>query len=378
MRHQKSGYMLVFTFVIIALAMTIVTVAITRGLMFTSFTQTMVNRMKARQLALSGIALAMSELQKVEGKKEKNAPSPQQKEGQPEEEEGAEDAKGLLQKLFPMMGRWQSVKLNEKQDGVTGTIQFCLVNENGKVNLNLLYDFEKKKFIDDADKAENKEQSKEDAAQSSKTPSATNASQIRAFLDALCTEIQAKMGGELSVQTIEQWLQKRSYPINDVTELMEIPGFKIFKHAVFYEPPADDKKEWPIFLTDIFTVATTEKNVDPWLLSDSLCAMWGLNRITAVGKQLSDDTLKQWKATMSWATDWDKFLKPLYGRDYASLPKPITPFLKAKFEPTAFSVLSYGTVGRVTVRLVALLERNLVADKKASRVRITIKELYSI
>ena len=74
LEHKKPGYILAFTLALMALFMFIATYVSNKGLIFSSFSKTMVDREKARQLAYGGIQLAISQLASVEKKSEKENP----------------------------------------------------------------------------------------------------------------------------------------------------------------------------------------------------------------------------------------------------------------------------------------------------------------
>ena len=65
-------------------------------------------------------------------------------------------------------------------------------------------------------------------------------------------------------------------------------------------------------------------------------------------------------------------LKPMYGKDFKNLSKNIQPFLADKFAPKIFSVISYGTVGLITQRLIVILE----VSSQDSENHYAIKKLY--
>ena len=68
--RNASGFILVYTLLSIAIALGIISLALNRSTIFSGMNQVLIMQTKARQLALGGIALAMSELT-VEEKKEK-------------------------------------------------------------------------------------------------------------------------------------------------------------------------------------------------------------------------------------------------------------------------------------------------------------------
>ncbi|MGA9531041.1 MAG: hypothetical protein WBQ73_04095, partial [Candidatus Babeliales bacterium] len=74
---------------------------------------------------------------------------------------------------------------------------------------------------------------------------------------------------------------------------------------------------------------------------------------------------------------WNTQLYPLYKKKNTELNPMVLSFFAQKFAPTIFSVLSYGTVGKVTVRLLCILERVTKEQNEAPMEHsILIKKLY--
>jgi hypothetical protein len=88
------------------------------------------------------------------------------------------------------------------------------------------------------------------------------------------------------------------------------------------------------------------------------------------------DAIKNFKGSYSWPTDWNNTFSKLYKKDFNSLPKGITRLLGTQFGPETFSVLSYGTVGQITHRIYAILERDTTNREAKEPTKITIKKLY--
>ena len=129
---------------------------------------------------------------------------------------------------------------------------------------------------------------------------------------------------------------------------------------------------------DLFTVWTTSTQVNPWLLSDSVAAVFDLKRAEADELKTRKKGVAQWlkpfKLKAQWKTDWNTQLKPLYGKEFNSIPKSLQPFLNESFEATVFSILSYATVGQVTQRLLTIVERTPAKGQDPEDV--TIKKVY--
>lgn len=348
MYRKKSGYILTLSLILIFLSMFLVTYLANRGSVFVPYAMIAIERKQAYVLAQSGIELAMSQIvsPKVTKKQEQTE---EQKKKKPTEQELAQD---MLTVLLPSLNRWQEVTFTKKTEGIDATIKFCIMCENGKFDLNALYDFEKHQFVNPGKDADTKK-----------------------MFNELFQQVKKIMGGKELFGAFETTLKGKNYRLNDATELLT-RSFEPFKDAVFYEPPGPDApKKPPIYLTDLFTVWTGKRSINPWLLSDSVAAVMGCKRAQAdiaERKKGVAQWLKPFKLKAQWQTDWNKLLKPLYGIEFNRIPKSLQPFLSGTFEAQVFSILSYATVGRVTQRLLAIVERPAIGDSSD----MTIKKVY--
>jgi len=378
MKTTQRGYIMIYTLLMVGLALGVVAFVMNRVVIFDGLTRLMLQRAQARQLALGGITLAMSELT-ISEQMEKKSSSAKGLPGQEKEAPPEDPDKKLLVKILPLLNKWQTIPLQQERDGIKGTIHLYIASENGKFNLNDLYDFEKKRFAGEPEK-----KSAPTGPEQPKTQSATvekalavkeQSSDGRKLLQAVLNALTAQMGTSLSISDLEGFYTKRKKPLDDVTQIMEIPGFAAFKKAIFVQPPSPDKKD-QIYLTDLFTVSRPSAQIDPWLFSDSVRGVLGLSRVKQSNKKgFTPEQLKQVKLDVNWATEWNTLLQPVYEKDYASLPKTLTPFFRSKCEMTTFSVIAYGTVGKVTVRYYAIIER---IKKEQNKVVLMIKQLYQV
>ncbi len=349
MYRKRSGYILTLSLILIFLSVFLVTYLASRGSVFVPYAMIAVERKQAYMLAKSGIDLAMSQIASPKvSKKQEQAEGQQNK--KPTELERAKD---MLTAVLPALNRWQEVNLSEKVEGIDATIKFCIMCENGKFDLNALYDFEKHQFINPGKDADTKK-----------------------MFNELFDKIKKIMGGKELFGAFEAQLKEKKYRFNDATELLT-KAFEPFKDAVFYEPPTTDSpKKRPIYVTDLFTVWTGKRSINPWLLSDAVEGVLGFKRAqandVAERKKGVAQWLKPFKLKSQWQTDWNKLLKPLYGKEFNSIPKSLQPFLSGTFEADVFSILSYATVGRVTQRLLAIVER----PKKGDSSEMIIKKVY--
>lgn len=317
----------------------------------------MIEREKAKTLAKGGIELAISMLtipKPEEKKSNEKTQTAQQKDAEEKKDPNIE----LLKKSMPALNRWQSFTLKEEIDGLDGEIRLCITCEDGKIDINQWYDFGKKKFIGEG---------------------ATSLDGKKIF-KALFNSMKKTAGGKDLFELFEKFLKQRQYKLNDVTELLSIKEFReAFKEALFYEPPAlkgTKKEQRPVYLMDILTLWSGTKTLNPWLLSDSICAIVGLKRAETGDVPAREKEIEQLlKGMKSIEGDikitWEKVLQKLYGKELKAVPTDFTSLLAQNFEAKTFGILSYGIVGNITQKVFAIIERN-----KNAQVPYTIKKLY--
>lgn len=359
-KSAQSGFILVMALMIISLVVLITGIMTNVGDSYVPYMVAMAQRNKARILALGGIACAQSQLgMAVESEKSKDEKQPQ-KAPTPDQE-----AIGLLKNILPILNKWQTVPLTLEKEGIDGTIQFRITCEDGKLNLNELFDFKAKKFKDDkkGDKS------------------------IKALLVTLLTPVEKRMKTPDLLQTIETLLAKRGYPLNDVTELLTNAGFAGFKHTQFpsVEPYTKKSAESipPFVLSDLFTTHTNQMNIEPWLLSDSLRKLCNIPEQETKQHKKDEqekiaELLKKFKVTADWNKDWDERLKPFYGVTLKQLPQNIIQIFTKSFEPRIFSVMVSATVGDSTQHLYAILERIKKSQDTKTLYDIYIRTFYWI
>jgi hypothetical protein len=365
LRSTRGGYIMIFTLLVIAISMVIVAYIGQRGSIHGPFMRTAIDREKAKILALSGVQVAIAQLSQKTDQKEKKAEPQQKEEAGKSSATQSNDAKNLLQTLLLVINRWQDFDLVESVDGVDGRISLCLMCEEGKINLNRVYNFKKEMFRGDKEKGW-------------KT--------IMPELFKSIEKITKDSDGSLFT-AFEKMCKERRSKFNDATEMITKKEFNYFKQLLFYEPlivvsaEKKDKKPQTIYLTDIFTVWSSSGKIEPWLFSHSLQTIFGFDSAAQEGdakkrKEMVDGWLKNFKQKANWQQDWKTMLQPMYGKELRTLPKNIDSMLSATCDPHFFSVRVHGKVGEVTQRLYAILERTKRSGSADSVYDIAVKKLY--
>jgi hypothetical protein len=358
--ETRHGFILITTLLVISLAVVMISVLINRSTVFFPLTQTVIEREKAQELAYGGLQLALSQLAYADVVQEKKEPSPDQKDSKDSKPDTQQQAavaqtQQFLKTLVPVLNSWQTIKLNAEHDGIDGEIKICLMSEDGKININELYDFKKHTFV-----GSSKEQE-----------------ELKKALASIFSAMKKASGSQDLLEALEAFLKKRDDKIRDVTELLTIKPFATFKNNIFYSPdaPQSSKGEKTVYLTDIFTLWTHKKTIDPWLFSYSIRT---LLELPAPDKAAASEAIKGFKGSYSWPASWNTIFSKVYKKDFNSLPKGITPLLNTTFGPETFSVLSYGTVGQITHRIFAILERDTTDRESKDPATVQIKKLYWI
>lgn len=343
---SRSGYIMIFTLLVVGAAMMIVTYVGHRGSFYLPFSHMIAAREKAKMLALGGVQVAIAQLALVEKPKEQK-----KEEGAPSTSSESE----FLARILPTLNRWQQFDLKESVDGVDGQIKVCLMCEEGKINLNQIIDFNKGAFL------------------------GTDQQGWKAIMQELCKSIEKLTKSSDLFPALEKIIKDSKFPFNDATELITHKEFSQFKDTLFYQPPAQKKQE-TLYLTDIFTVWSSSDKLEPWLFSDSINGLLGLPRVEVDDikqrKEQSAAWVKNFKEQTNWQQDWKTILMPVYGKELRTLPKHIDSMLSAKFAPCYFSVLVHGKVGDVTQCVYAILERNKRLQGDTLAYDVAIKKLY--
>lgn len=369
---KNPGFILVLTLLILSLATIIVTKLFVQARTYTAFSMITTKREQARHLAQSGVALALAQLTlhdtKLKPKDEK-----QDKEKPNEKQAVEKQARQLLKTLLLVQNKWQTFVLTHDQDGIDAIIHICITCEDGKINLNKIWNFKTHAFSNTLLKTQDPKK-----------------------LFGMLGETAAPFTNNKNMfEGVVDVLKKQPQPLFDITQLLTSTKLWDFKDHVFFEPPFEQPKEASksssefmpmvqdkvkdaIALTDLFTVWTDESTMYPLLLSTSMRLIFKLPAHAPNTKEFAQevDTLVE-KIPLdgvNWMQDWNTYAKPVLQKEFAVLPKEILPFLGSKFEPRIFSVLCYAEVGTVKQKLLAILERSRVEKGEEFKV----KKLYWI
>jgi hypothetical protein len=371
MKHQQPGYILFLTFSMLALCTAVVSAFMLQGLTHKKLTQVLLHQEQMQQFTTSTTALAQSFLAlPAEDKKEEKSQGKQESldaSGKPSQAQGLE-AK-ILEKILPVVNKTQTFMMKEMEKDFPVVINLTFFCESGKININGLYDLVNKKFYDEGVEGKDK----------------------KVFATWLFDRIAALTQKPSLLQPFIEHLKQRKTPFNDVMQLLAIKEFAgCFQDAVFYDQQTmqqkGDKKRAKLFLMDLFTVASESDTIQPWLLSESVCALLDIHQQSAQQEKLDKKEEKKFdistfKQQADWKKDWDICVKPIYEIAYDKIPSQVYSMFAPQFSVTTFSIMASVThqvdddqQGQA-VRIYAILKQKKLPD---SSITYDVIKIYQV
>lgn len=318
---MRKGYILVVTMLVIAASMIVVTTIVNRAAAYKKLSRYCYAREKAKVLAVSGAQIALAQLGAISAEKE------EQKQ---------------MAALLLLIDRKQTFTLQEDVDGIDGEIGITISSEQGKININSLYDFKEHTFVGE------KKQGQAPTQQ-------TAVIDGRKVLQFVCDKLQPKLKEKEVFGKLERFLKERKKPLIDPTELIEVIQFK---------KGSDSAQE----LRELFTIFAPDGLIQPLLIAPAVGKLLSLKSWAetedARKKQLVD-VEKKLKPSIEWSQEWNGLLGNLYGKEYGALPAEIRPLLQSKFESSWISVVSYGMYNAIIQKVCVVLEKEVSQQKDA-------------
>jgi hypothetical protein len=384
MTPRKPGYIVLLAVMIIAAMSAVVTSIINRVLVYNRLQQVLVDREQARLLALSGIQIAIAQLSA------EDTPEATDKSKKEPEKKVVNKMGDELKKVLPILNRWQEFALTQEQGGVAGSCEIYLTAEQGKINLNALYDFKKKQFVKTAlhpstplrmsegERSTGQQPGKNQQDARKAQPEAAKQSPVDGQKIVQAAGDLFPIKGQVFAEVVGDILKQRGKPLADVTELLQDKKMQKLRDMIFVSREGKDKKSKPALL-DLFTVETSSDNkngLQPAVLSRSVGLMLQLKDLSSVDKKVIDKLIEQLKpltGAVQWQQQWDKILSPVYGKQYNALNNDIRQLFATEFETLSFSVVSYGKFKNTLVKVYAVIKKRVQEPHE-----YCIKKLYWI
>ena len=327
MHHNKRGYILFLLFSILSVCTMLITLYFSQSVSYQNLMQVLTTQDKAKQLALSSASIGQALLYIPKENKQSTAKA----------KDAHQSPKGsdhkLLEQVLPYMHETHSYSLSQNVEGMDATLKVHLISENGKLNINSIYDFSEKKFLHEGQEGDRKK-----------------------FCQWLFEKISKITEKPSLFNAFEKELQNRTHDFNDVTDLLYIKEFlHTFQDHVFYNTNKADSNT--IFLADIFTISEQE-TINPWFLSHSWRILLDLPDTVSLSDEDQKKVLESFKKQMNWDKEWDNSLKLLYLKDYKDLPPEIKSMLTTDFEANIFSLLLQAIIGETSSTIFTILKAN--------------------
>jgi hypothetical protein len=332
LRKKSPGYALVLAMLMIGVITMLIAGIVPKVMVFTRLGSVLMDREQARMLALSGMQIAIAQLS--------DEPQP---ETTKDEKQKESEVYRALKRVQPIINRWQTFTFTQEKEGIDGSCELYIAAEQGKINVNLLYDFGQKKFVKDA--------------------------KVDGYKILQLASEKLPQGKELP-EIFSTLFKERGRPLQDVTEIFNDKKLKKKTPAVFLNPKIS------MALLDLFTVETKKPLVQPLFLSKSLQEVLGLKTQEKFDKNTLDTILEKVKSapkTIPWQQNWDTYLAPIYGKQYSTMVPELRAIFDEEFEMPHFSVISYGKFGKVVVKAYAVLQKN-----EGKSARYCVKKIYWI
>jgi hypothetical protein len=219
---------------------------------------------QAKLLAFGGITMTLCKLEesietagdeKETNDKNKPSSSPSQKPEKPktskdyneEKELNDKELQSLYATLLPHLNKWQTFSLDKQIDGIDAKIKVCISSEDGKLNLNEVFNFETKEFKEE-------------------------------FANLLPLKFQQLEEDEHIDKALIKFFEKRNKKLDDISELLEIGKFELFYHPPEPANRNADPEDRPIGLYDFFTLWGSQEGLNPILFSDTVAQVLKFRR----------------------------------------------------------------------------------------------------
>lgn len=331
--NYKQGFALLTVIALTAILSFTVIALYYRSLSVTIGLPVIIAQQEARQLAISGVQCAIAQLSTAGAEKPAEKPH---------------DKQTAIQSPFLVCNRWQTISL------AAGTITWMIVAEEGKININELFDWQSNTW------------------QHPQEPATQEPIKEKRGLYQLLEKVGASLHIERFSLLVRQLLMTRQrVRLNDLSELLLEPMLAKKVTRLWPDPTTTEPA-----LFDLCTLYSRTASLNALYLSPSLCTIMGLRIIQqkVPFSVVAKEGLQAMQATTALqAATWDAGIGKLYAKNYAVI-RPFEKLMTVEKSPTVFSVTSIGRRGAAEQKVFAILE----VDKAAEERRFVIKKLYLV
>ncbi len=312
MKHNRSGYISFIVFAMLSMCMIIMSLYFSQVLVYRQLVTHLLKQDRLNRISYSSLGILQSILTPDTQDKKNVIPQPDAQAISQSPQQAA------LIKLLDFLNKCIIVQTDSLQAKFFVNIQ----SEQGKLNLNSLYDFEKKKFLYEG--------------------TAKDRKKICMWIFDTISKISKKPS---LFTSFENFLKNRDFDVNGVTELLSIKEFNdVFNSELFLKineekESTNEKAYIALALTDIFTISTEQETINPWIFSPSWCTLLDLKPKQTMTEDEKKKFVSQITPSNNWDLDWNNKLKDFYQKDFKDIPSEIKTILTTEFEANIFSLL---------------------------------------
>lgn len=359
LRHKtiKEGYILPLTLSLLAASIVVITYVYWKTSFFVAHGKNSYKMSLARMYSLNGIEIAKALLDfenQVSENEDASAPKDPQK--------SKDNDATLYAHITNTIGKVYEFNCTKAIEGFDARIKIVLFVEDGKLDINSIYDYTKHTF------------------RISSTPEKS-----REAMSRISKKIEEMTGIKDVITSLEKFLSKRTAPLNDITELLAIPEFRIFDQFRYASVDTVIQEQYTPHLGDIFTVQTGKQNINAWFLSKAWVSIAGFqSSILYTQDQKQRSELIQWIESLGKSLNNFKDTAVLYQKLYnakidTSFTTQYSFFVTTKKIPAVFSAAIECMVNGVSARLYVIFQRVKRKKKEGnSEYKIEVKKLYWI
>lgn len=328
--HKKRGFVLIITFMMLSCALASVMLLFVFSFHHSAMMKVLTQKCYTLDCALTAPDFLKSILTPPEKEEEK-----QQKSEKSEKDEIKESQKRILY-LWKYSQNFAKVFAADKEqssNSISCSYAMMLGSEQGKVNINGLYDFAKSTWASPEKKAF-----------------------CKAFFTSISKFMKSKDTQEnFLFDAFEKYLKKREAPFNDVCELFNIPEFaKLFPPEIIYTGSGQSKN---LYIGELFTVCTEQDTINCIGLSRSFALLVGAKQENMIELLQQKDKIQEvMKLSSAGEQGLVTLFDKVYGVDFKNIPQEFKSLLTMNFELNIFSIALTASVKKITSTVFAIIK----------------------
>ncbi len=327
--HNKPGFILVITFMLLSCALASVMLLSVFGYHHTTMMTVLTRKCYSLDCALSAPDILKSLLTPEEKDEKKEQKS---------EKDSKDELKDSQKKIMSLWKYSQGFApiLSSDKEQANSVISYAMMlgTEEGKLNLNSLYDFKKLEWLSPEKKA---------------------------FCKALFTLIAKFMKSKDTQENalfdaFEKYLKKRGAPFNDVSELFNITEFtQIFPAQVVHTGSQSSKD---LYIGELFTVSTEQDTINCVGLSRSFVLLIGAKQENMIELLQQKEKLQEvMKLSSAGEQGLATFFDKAYGIDFKNIPQEFKSLLTMNFELNIFSIVLTASAQKIASTVYAIIKQ---------------------